>query len=837
MWEIKESRRETMKILVENPQANQKVSPRTYVLQKNFPATTLNILHQGVVLYLSPAEGDSQNKYLFSVKAPFIIGGGPLLLGSSYPFSVETHTESVISCYPISSKSLWATFREKNSLGILFLRSLYQEFYHLYNKLQAAHLFNQYLERVFTNLALSYYRIQPEVFERDLPSDSSFIDPILPQAKLLLQDFQERGGEIPDTITRAFLLSDKSALVKEEEVETPFSLPEDFPLYQKVISLKSPILTALLKEEPAILQIIAQKVARLQEQILQVIDILYLKSEESIENLFRSGYSWLQKYITHMELALQGQGSTDLRSLYEIALFLKESIEEVKERYRKTWNLLLKVPERELKILENFLNRYASIEKEEKREERKEEASISVEESMEDLRGVTLKIIQYVGASREDYDKYESLIKEFQSLKNPLDIDNKPRRVRKELNKLFYNVYWKGILKYVKERPKLPRFMQMFFHFSFFDERLLPDKDIRFLYHAKENVSVKYPIHLPTEWFCAIYEKKLYPSVNELGQDYFEILKQDHPRSGWKRISDVPADIDTGERRLKFEFQNMFQSGCRVTSGTPLSFLAILTEYQITQNIERAFVSKARLEKELDHLLSIDFSAFYREVLFRDPKANIQKEFVQVEVIPNFLLMPTAGTQFQFWQELEGKNRRSPGRMLCPIIATGDLFTMLLSAVGAFRWELTKTLLGPDWNNIAYPSITADYTDYVQFYKKNKELSPEAKEKLAQEFKRFRDDRSRFVHDYILWVKYESQGVMRLNKVARKILAKHIPFSKPIRESLKKLPAYAEVITKSENIRKKKARELEPRYKKYRQSLGKLPEELEHTYRFYNMEF
>jgi hypothetical protein len=175
---------------------------------------------------------------------------------------------------------------------------------------------------------------------------------------------------------------------------------------------------------------------------------------------------------------------------------------------------------------------------------------------------------------------------------------------------------------------------------------------------------------------------------------------------------------------------------------------------------------------------------------------------------------------------------------MCPIFATDDLYDMVLHATGAYKWELTKTLLGPDWNNITSGSLTADYTDYVQFYKKNRDLSQEVKEKLAMEFKRFRDDRARFINDYMIWAKYESDGTQRLNKVIRKIMAKHVPFTKPIRENLLKLPNFQEIIQKSINIKKRKAIELEPRYKKYRSdNNGILPKELENTIKFYLLDY
>ncbi|HMY12169.1 MAG TPA: Crp/Fnr family transcriptional regulator, partial [Turneriella sp.] len=191
----------------------------------------------------------------------------------------------------------------------------------------------------------------------------------------------------------------------------------------------------------------------------------------------------------------------------------------------------------------------------------------------------------------------------------------------------------------------------------------------------------------------------------------------------------------------------------------------------------------------------------------------------------------------QFWQDREGNDRMSRGRLIAPIMATADLQMMLLRAIGTYRWEICKTTMGPDWNNISVSSLTADYTDYVQFFYKSKELSEEIKEKIAEDMKRFRDDRARFVNDYTVYMRFESEGSQRMNRVARKIFTKHIPFAKEIRERLLKLPSYTEVVQKSINIRKKKANELTPRYTKYERENKTLPKELVETRRYYNMEY
>ena len=56
----------------------------------------------------------------------------------------------------------------------------------------------------------------------------------------------------------------------------------------------------------------------------------------------------------------------------------------------------------------------------------------------------------------------------------------------------------------------------------------------------------------------------------------------------------------------------------------------------------------------------------------------------------------------------------------------------------------------PDRIRWPEPSLTSEYFDYMQFYKKNTELSKDAKEKLQNSLVRAKNSfREMFVRDYI----------------------------------------------------------------------------------------
>ena len=132
------------------------------------------------------------------------------------------------------------------------------------------------------------------------------------------------------------------------------------------------------------------------------------------------------------------------------------------------------------------------------------------------------------------------------------------------------------------------------------------------------------------------------------------------------------------------------------------------------------------------------------------------KEPVHLEYLPDIILMPNAGMRGVMWQEIEGKRRNSPGRMVFSIFHLEDLNTSFIRLTGEFRWELCKRIQGSRWNDISDRSLTSEYFDYVQFYRKNHDLSTEAKERVRSSLQRAKNSfKEMFVRDYIIWVMYE----------------------------------------------------------------------------------
>ena len=133
--------------------------------------------------------------------------------------------------------------------------------------------------------------------------------------------------------------------------------------------------------------------------------------------------------------------------------------------------------------------------------------------------------------------------------------------------------------------------------------------------------------------------------------------------------------------------------------------------------------------------------------------------------------------------------------MVFSIFHMEDLKTTFTHLTGEFRWELCKRVQGNRWNDVSVSSLTSEYFDYIQFYRKNHDLSTEAKEKVKSSLQRAKNSfKEMFVRDYMIWVLFEGVGSPRLNKVARQIMFTYCPFPEDICNTLAQNPLYSELL-------------------------------------------
>ena len=446
-------------------------------------------------------------------------------------------------------------------------------------------------------------------------------------------------------------------------------------------------------------------------------------------------------------------------------------------------------------------------------------------------------ILEFAGYQGDELEGARKKVEAYRNLPDILSTDDEAYRIRRQLSPMFYDVYFKIFMRAMKDESSVTPIVQMFLNFGFMDLELAGEENATALYDLTEHLEVCKSEHVYTiyEWLKAVYRGEKEPSKNEFDMDYNAYLL-DMRKNGDIKPEQVKEFQDNLEMKLQFEIKNMFTTVNRITYGKITTFCPILGEYDLINSVEKMLVTASKIEAALNEVRKIDFSVFYREVMFTDPARDINREMIMKEVLPDIILMPNAGTKAMMWQETAGVKRDTPGRFMFPIFTAVDLEDMMIETMGRFRWEMCRKIQGVHWNDIREKSLTAEYCDYIQFYRKNHELSAETKEKIKSSLIRAKNNyREVFVKDYVSWIKFESKGSFRLNKITRDILVRYCPFTKEVRNDLKANPMYQNSISRYEIGNAKVLQRINGVYEKYKKAGGEITPELRENLLFYQM--
>lgn len=468
------------------------------------------------------------------------------------------------------------------------------------------------------------------------------------------------------------------------------------------------------------------------------------------------------------------------------------------------------------------------------------QADTTFDEDYIDYSGLLRKLCTFAGFDDSKYQVYDDAIIKFLSIPDKNSTDDEVRLFRKAVSTLYFELYEEVFIKYLGILndsgfdSNLKKLIELFLDFSFIDERLLTDSQINYLLTIPE-LSKCYPcnIYRMKDWLIRIYNGEEPPSKSEFDLDYVDYIRE---RKKTEAISPEKERelLSNNELKVRFEIQNIFRYNLKLLSGNLLGFFPMLHMDSFDKEINKLLLTSETINECILKLLQIDYSIFYREMLYSDEKSKISKAYIQKQFYPNIILFPTAGNGGVMWQETAGKRIGSSGRFLLPSLFFGNIEDVLLALFGRFRFELCKSLYGGSWNNIQVPSLTSEYCDYIQFYRKNKELTTEKKEALKNQISRCRNNtREIFVYDYLIWMKYEAAGAIRLNKVARRILATYCPFAKEIRAKIASQPIFADAMTKYQREKIKKTKEINNQIIAINRANGTITEEIEETKHFY----
>lgn len=456
----------------------------------------------------------------------------------------------------------------------------------------------------------------------------------------------------------------------------------------------------------------------------------------------------------------------------------------------------------------------------------------NVQESIDTsvLAGSLEQILSFASIDAEIKEEFTRQVEDFIQLSDKFSKNEEAVRVRKSLAKYYYEIYESVLLKsFCVENIPTP--VSLFLNYGFVSEVLLDGEAQEKLLKLRSQDKYKdgSRVYLLPEWLRAVYNGERVPSRNEFDQDYEEYLRHEKA-TGNIDEEQMKLRLNDPKARVHFEIQNMFRYANRILHGRISLFVPILFSGQFFTSIENAYLTPDRINGALNMVQTVDFSVFYREQVVFYNEVDISKEIIMQKFLPDIILFPIYGQNGVMWQETTGKRKGTKGRFFFPVLLENKLEQEMLKVMGEFRWEICRAEQGMHWNNLHYPSLTSEYTDYLQFYRKNQNLSSDAKTKIKSQLTQCNNKhRSVFCRDYADWISRESAGAMRINKVARGILATYCPFRKEIREKINEQPIYAEAGKRFVLARSKALKQLENSCKRFEKEGLEIPEELKET--------
>ncbi|MCM1065338.1 MAG: hypothetical protein NC420_12905 [Eubacterium sp.] len=447
---------------------------------------------------------------------------------------------------------------------------------------------------------------------------------------------------------------------------------------------------------------------------------------------------------------------------------------------------------------------------------------------MAELSGSLTTILGFAGLELEIGPSFRKHVLAYRALEDKNSTEEEASRLRRQLTTEFNSLY-ATIFERSLQTDSIPVPVRMFLYFGYVDEELAGESNCAALYDLANHMEDHSELGAYTfyDWLRAIYDGRKNPSRNEFDEDFFDNINK---QKATGKLTEAQATAMKNDALLKvrFELENLFTSANKITSGRITTFCPLFAADNVMKDLRESYVTISGISKTLEMIKSVDYSAFYRESLDLENSAVMGKEAIHLEFLPDVILMPNVGVRGVMWQEIEGKKRNSPARMLFSIFHMEDLNTTMVRLTGEFRWEMCKRVQGSRWNDLSERSLTSEYFDYVQFYRKNHELTNEAKEKIKTSLQRAKNSfKEMFVRDYIVWVFFEGTGSPRLNKVVRKILLTYCPFPAALSKKLEQNPMFTEMIAHRNVVMNQRLHHIDMFMQKLRSCNTAIPRTLE----------
>ncbi|MBE5846869.1 MAG: hypothetical protein E7300_04260 [Lachnospiraceae bacterium] len=506
----------------------------------------------------------------------------------------------------------------------------------------------------------------------------------------------------------------------------------------------------------------------------------------------------MRGYLTDTSPLLLNENQLDFLDLFSHLLSKAKKEEDIEEAKNRIESLLAQIEKHPVIDKELFAARKKQYEETLQRILTNAQNNTSEALDLSALQDSLQTILEFSGVEETIATRFENEVSAYKSLADKDNSDDSTRSLRLSLTKDFYAVFRGCFINAVEADDIMPLPVKLFLNFGFVDSGLCGNENAAYLLEIADSFKgdPENGVYTIYEWLSAILNGEKEPSRNEFDLDYPAYLHEQRTSGNITKAEEAELMNSPGDKVI-FEMENVFPLVNKITFGRITTFCPLLSEHNILKDLPDILMTPEKVRQTLDAIRECDYTAFYRETVFSDEEHGITREFVQVEVRPDVILMPNIGARGAMWQEIEGKKRTTPARMMMSILLLEDPLQIMTRMVGEFRWEMCKRIQGAHWNDLSELSLTSEYTDYIQFYRKNRELSQEAKEKIQMALQKSKNSyKEMFVRDYITWMNYEVKGSPHLNKVSRGIIFTYCPFPAQIREQHKVHPLYKDLIEK-----------------------------------------
>ncbi len=795
----------------------------------------LNMLESGSVQLFIQIDGSKTERSICIAKAKRIVFPYTLFLENKIPIKLISSEESVINSYPFLQHPI-SFFSQNFQMGKSIMVAILSDFNELLNQYKLFYSFYLNVEKLFDNIIL-YFSLSKIYQNLIIYSEDSFN--IYKIAKEYESLFIENNGFFPGLDNFTFFETDNSKFIgKKYEILLDKDLIDQTILnlgfsFRKIENENQ---NNIFKQNPDL----PYSICKLCSKQVNNLIILYKEKIKQLDLKLDRLFSNQNNLFYILLKGIQDKfGKEKTKTFFD---YFFKYYENFSERYKDLFQLI-SLPFN-LNIKSDLL--YLTEKKEKKIEPqiaKKEDSSVDsiISDILEDnksdsfsLDSIILKEqkpstttqskifneLCHFGKIKEDDSKLlGKALDAFVKLPDKLADNETVRKIHKAIRTVYFKFYQSIFLRYIEEKNP-PKIAERFLKFGIIDERLVSPEDMNSIMEFSDNSKIDYEIYNPIEWFTLIYNEEAEPSIDELGQSYADMEREEAKRYKKSEDSELPTNL----RKLKFEIESFYQVAYRILTSSPLTAIPIFFSENLRGGLKDSILSKEKIANEFNQIRDIDYTLFFREAIYT--QGDIY-DIYKKEILPYIIILPGIGDRVIMWQDC-GSNKYMPARFVFPSVFTGsDLSKSIAQACATYRWESNKTMKGPGWADATSGGITGQYLDYLQTYQKSNELSMEAKQQLRESLSKFRTDREKFANDYIQWIFFESQGILKLNLLLRRIFIFEIPFKKDILLKLQRLPAYEKLVTTFINKRKMELKSSISRYRKFEDEEGNLPDEVQ----------